>query len=82
MTMTAIEAPVKLDLDPATLEQGRQAAKGVLFGGVPITELSHDELLSAAGFLHIELRDLQARAMAAIEVLMGPEPQDEDGVGG
>jgi hypothetical protein len=75
--MAAIDAPVELDVDAITLEIGKQAAKGVLFGGVPLTELSHGDLLSAAGFLHIELTDLQQRAIAAIDTLVGPEPEDE-----
>ena len=75
--MAAIDAPAKLDLDAATLAIGLDAARGVLFGGVPIEELSHQELLSAAGFMHLELRDLQLRSMAAVETLLGPDLQDE-----
>jgi len=75
--MAATEAPAKLELDEATLEMGRSAAKGVLFGGVPLTELSHEDLLSAAGFLNLELKDLQRRAQAAIDIMVGPEPEDE-----
>jgi hypothetical protein len=80
--MTAIDAPIKLDVDADTLAIGREAARGVLFGGVPIEELSYDELLAAAGFLHIELKDLQTRTMAAVETLLGPELQDELAAGG
>jgi hypothetical protein len=66
-----------VDVDERTLEIGLEAAKGVLFAGVPLTELSPRELLSAAGFLNLELKDLQMRAQAAIEILVGPEPEED-----
>ena len=75
--MAAAESPVKLEVDEATLEIGRSAAKGVLFGGVPLTELSHEDLLAAAGFLNLELKDLQQRAQAAIDIMVGEEAEAE-----
>jgi hypothetical protein len=70
MSATPIAAEHQITDD--TLREGIAAAACVRFFGIPLSELTRDELLSAAGYLYIEVNALQQR-LDAIEAALARE---------